>query len=683
MLNRAHRLLPLFRLSRVYPAVFLLIGTLTAAGFAYGAPAQVTWNPVQVAQTIGGGEETPPITVTFRVSSPLANVTVFTVPAIEPFVTVEPAAFASLQPGVDYSLRLSFAVPPRAAEGLYDGTIHLKERTATRPQTLKVSITVDYRGSIPSPNATSLSRDSLQYLAGVGPGGSTLFFSQNTTELSVLQPGSILVLPPVPPYLALGFLGAISSVTSSGLQVVVDTTPAALSDVFTDASISLDRRLTADDLASTASFAAPSRLTSSNGAESASSVQRLTVKLDDLVLYKNGADQILLDGGISIDPTLQFSWRFENYQLTQFIFAFQITETSELTLKWQARGEQNVEREFAQYQWNPIVVWAAWVPVVIVPEVSFVARAQGAVFAGVEVGVAQTGFVTVGARYDNNSWDGISDFTGSFTSTGPSFSAGATVKAYAGPRFSLLLYGAAGPRADFADFGELDVDIFATPVWQIFGGLEANAGVVLEIFDRVLADEDFPLLIQYRRLVAEGGRATITIGAPGDSGGNCIPFGCTPAAYQQVYSASFFPDAASISAISFPRTNVASSGTNTITTATYTVSLSTTSKPVNGLNLINLNENIGSDNQVFFSGVLQGTIASGGKLTVTGTPFLYDPAQGNLLLDIRVSGIGGGGGIFFDARNGTAGGLFSRAMSPGTGFDNYGLVTEFTVVVNP
>lgn len=109
MLNRTHRSLPLFRLSRVYHAVFLVTCTLTAARFAYGGPAQVTWNPVQVTQTIAGGEETLPVTVTFRVSAPLANVTVFTVPTIQPFVTVEPAAFSLERLRVATTLHCSVA----------------------------------------------------------------------------------------------------------------------------------------------------------------------------------------------------------------------------------------------------------------------------------------------------------------------------------------------------------------------------------------------------------------------------------------------------------------------------------------------------------------------------------------------------------------------------------------------
>ena len=69
-------------------------------------------------------------------------------------------------------------------------------------------------------------------------------------------------------------------------------------------------------------------------------------------------------------------------------------------------------------------------------------------------------------------------------------------------------------------------------------------------------------------------------------------------------------------------------------------------------------------------------------LTVAGTPFVYDPAGGNLLLDIR-SSISASGRAFFDARIGDADGLFSRAHNFGSGFTGYGLVTQFNTSTVP
>jgi hypothetical protein len=142
--------------------------------------------------------------------------------------------------------------------------------------------------------------------------------------------------------------------------------------------------------------------------------------------------------------------------------------------------------------------------------------------------------------------------------------------------------------------------------------------------------------------------------------------------YQQVYAASDFAAGPRlITAIDFFRSSV---GGN-LNTGTYDFYLSTTSAPVDGLNTTNFDANDGPDNTLFGSFTLGG--AAPAILTFTGTPFLYDPANGNLLLDIRTTITASGDNSNYDANRGDAGGVYSRAHDFGTGFTGYGLVTEF------
>lgn len=173
-------------------------------------------------------------------------------------------------------------------------------------------------------------------------------------------------------------------------------------------------------------------------------------------------------------------------------------------------------------------------------------------------------------------------------------------------------------------------------------------------------------------------------GPPAAAYGNCIPFGCTSygtsTIYQQVYASSNFSGPILIRSLSF--LNTASSG-GTIVDSTYSFTLTATPAAVNGLST-NFAANMGSTSQAFWSGNLQGAV--NGSLTIVGTPFEYQPSAGNLLLQItRVPGSGtpSSGGAAFNARNGTAGGTFSR-MSDYYNYNNpnlnagYGLVTEFS-----
>lgn len=174
-------------------------------------------------------------------------------------------------------------------------------------------------------------------------------------------------------------------------------------------------------------------------------------------------------------------------------------------------------------------------------------------------------------------------------------------------------------------------------------------------------------------LAAFGANAggVITIGAPG-SGGNSFPFGSGfgTHTYQQVYAASNFAGPISISDIEFFLNSPGN-----LDTGTFSLYLSTTSKAVNGLDTSNFANNLGGDNALFGTFTLGGTAPS--TLVFNGGPFNYDPANGNLLLDVEAN-ITQSGSSFFDARNGDAAGLFSRAHNYGSAFENWGLVTAFS-----
>jgi PEP-CTERM motif len=189
--------------------------------------------------------------------------------------------------------------------------------------------------------------------------------------------------------------------------------------------------------------------------------------------------------------------------------------------------------------------------------------------------------------------------------------------------------------------------------------------------------------------VARGAHAlTITVGSPNSA--NCYPFLCNDSGsssgqsynYEQVYSSSAFSGALSIASIEwsfFPRAG----GSSTVLNGDYEIFLSTTSAAVNGLSS-DLSANLGADNSLFFNGNLGG-VDSNPSFTVTGiSPFLYDPALGNLLIDIIVNNQDA---VFNFTGNGylnsdSFGSVTSRAFVRGAGTtaehaDSSGLVTTF------
>ncbi len=175
--------------------------------------------------------------------------------------------------------------------------------------------------------------------------------------------------------------------------------------------------------------------------------------------------------------------------------------------------------------------------------------------------------------------------------------------------------------------------------------------------------------------VASPSAEALVIGS-GDFPGNRFPFGSTAGArYQQVYAASEFSGPVAITGISFFAQTDVTNLSRTYTGGTYTLRFSTTPLGVNTINeTTNFDANLGSDNQLFASVTLTGTIDE--VLSFSGIAFDYDPGLGDLLLDIQVAGATADSGALFLEDRTTA--VMSKAHDFGGGFDNRGLVTEFT-----
>jgi hypothetical protein len=179
---------------------------------------------------------------------------------------------------------------------------------------------------------------------------------------------------------------------------------------------------------------------------------------------------------------------------------------------------------------------------------------------------------------------------------------------------------------------------------------------------------------------AGGGSAyanSITIGIASGAA-NQFPFiGIVPGApgtrYQQAYGAGSFAGPISITGIDFFEEGTGSS----FRSGTYSLYLSTITVGIDTLSTA-FDSNLGADNALFTTVNL--SAATPTVLSFNGGPFLYNPSNGNLLLDIRVSnpGSSGVGGVQYQFSG--ASGLFSRYYdfaSPSVRGVGTGLVTKF------
>ena len=182
---------------------------------------------------------------------------------------------------------------------------------------------------------------------------------------------------------------------------------------------------------------------------------------------------------------------------------------------------------------------------------------------------------------------------------------------------------------------------------------------------------------------ANAASSTLIVGSPMDDTGFCVPFGCSfQGEFQQNYSASWFTPLGpiTVTALTFYSTAFPT-GASSMNSGNWTISLSVTSVEPRAISKTLASNITGTPVQVF-SGDLQQPWYSGKTLTIPlATPYTYDPAQGNLLMDVVASGTTGTS-VSFDLMRDRAG--ISIACNPGSACSNtgtlpyYGLVTGFT-----
>jgi len=162
--------------------------------------------------------------------------------------------------------------------------------------------------------------------------------------------------------------------------------------------------------------------------------------------------------------------------------------------------------------------------------------------------------------------------------------------------------------------------------------------------------------------------------------------------YQEVFGAPQFPGPGLITQIAF-RPDGTYGLSFTLTLTNVQIDLSTTSEGPDGLSNTFAN-NVGANDTVVYTGALPLSSADTGPpggpkafdIVITlQTPFYYDPAAGNLLLDVR--NFLDGGTTVFDAED-TSGDSISRVFSydvtAATGvYDTAGLVAQFTTTAVP
>jgi hypothetical protein len=187
-----------------------------------------------------------------------------------------------------------------------------------------------------------------------------------------------------------------------------------------------------------------------------------------------------------------------------------------------------------------------------------------------------------------------------------------------------------------------------------------------------------------------------TVAAVEGNDSNFGPFFDNSVRYQQVYSASQFPSLTAplkITGISFRPDGSVSDPSLTLIFDSVQIDLSTTSATPATLSTT-FGDNVGADDRtvfdsfVFMHAPVTGPAGGPKDFTVSFsiTPFIYDPAAGNLLMDVRAFESSGGISGFLDAESGSPFTAHVDAPSLGAASGDFfgtGLVTQFQFTAVP
>jgi hypothetical protein len=134
----------------------------------------------------------------------------------------------------------------------------------------------------------------------------------------------------------------------------------------------------------------------------------------------------------------------------------------------------------------------------------------------------------------------------------------------------------------------------------------------------------------------------ITIG--NNDGGNCYPYLCFASdggtAYQQQFRAGAFTGPIDIGSFSLFHDPTWANGSAVMDPATFVITFATSAVPFRNMSP-NFADNLGPDAAVFGTYHFQGQMPE--VLTIAGTSFHYDPANGDLLMSLAVTSDGGSG----------------------------------------
>lgn len=341
-----------------------------------------------------------------------------------------------------------------------------------------------------------LDEEILDSIVDISEDGATYVFAPETERISealgALQIGDTIVagqaaLTPN------GFLRRIAGLSYSDNEIIIETEQAALDEAITFGYFEASTDLEMADVISAEVWEGVDL-----GKVDQSPMRDGFYLKIDAVLYDDDGnpdttnDQIKAAGNINIDPiNIYLEIDIENHKLEYLRYTNTFDEKLELEVSTTIDFvDFSHSVKIAEYQFAPITIWlpsAPPFPIVFSPKLEVIVGIDGNVSLGISSTVFQESSLITGVEYRNGSWGAIGEPSATLDASPPTITTEAGLKAHAGPKMKLMLYGVVGPTGTLKGYLKLKADPSVDPWWTLTGGVEAGVGVEIKIFSHVVA----------------------------------------------------------------------------------------------------------------------------------------------------------------------------------------------------
>ena len=360
-----------------------------------------------------------------------------------------------------------------------------------------------------APATKVMDEETLKNLTLISDDCTVLTFTGITPYLESLQVDDVIVSTIITDTTPYGLFRKVTAVALEASQATVTTTGATLEDAIEEAEVIVSQALTVENITSFVPLVKGVSL--QEGVPGPVKTQACFT-FNNVFFDADGNegttnDQIGLNGSACLNPTFDFAlgvgiswkWGIPRPTLKNLTFAVGVSESIDLQLYANYVYAVGTRIPIATTTFGAVTFG----PVVVVPVLTVYVGIDGSLSAGVTAGLSQSADLRLGIAYSGGNWSPIADFSNNFSFSLPSVQVGAQVRAYAQPELAFLLYGVGGPYVNMAGYFDLEMNPLINPWLALYGGIQAGAGVKVEVFGKDLVDFEFPSLFDYRLLLAQ------------------------------------------------------------------------------------------------------------------------------------------------------------------------------------